>query len=333
MHPVKKIVLTANYWNKNYKEVIWLIGDGRSGTTWLSDLINHDNRYRSMFEPFHSQSVKFLKPHQYMRPDAANKPLEKMASDVFSGKYTGRRVDRYNHSFVYKGLLIKDIFANLFACWASVRFPNIKIVLLIRNPFSVALSKLKKKGAFWAVEPLEFLEQHSLYEDYLLPFENLIRETSGHKDFILSQILIWAIVNYIPLRQFKPGQIHMVFYEDLYAQPDFEISKISRFIRPGAENRQIKLDRHIVNQPSRVSGAQSNLTLGLSPVTSWKNELTSRKIDAGLRILESFGFEQLYNDNSMPDKNEFNKIKAIFDQKKPCTRQAYDSGAPSHKNL
>ena len=56
-YPFKKIIAYANYMNKNYKEVIWLIGDVRSGTTWVSNLINHENKYRTMFEPFHPNYI------------------------------------------------------------------------------------------------------------------------------------------------------------------------------------------------------------------------------------------------------------------------------------
>ena len=37
IYPIRNIVLVANQWIGNYEKVIWLIGDGRSGTTWLCD--------------------------------------------------------------------------------------------------------------------------------------------------------------------------------------------------------------------------------------------------------------------------------------------------------
>ena len=300
---VRNWALIANYWLNNYKEVIWLIGDGRSGTTWVSDLINHDKSYREMFEPFHPRLIKgmnFLLPHQYIRPHDSNKQLEIIASGVFSGKFRNPRVDKGNRSFLYKGLLIKDIFANLFSYWASLRFPKVKIILLIRNPFSVALSKYKLKNWFWVTNPLDLLEQYPLYEDYLHPFEDVIRRTSREGNFVSCQILIWSIINYVPLRQFKQGQIKLIFYEEIFFKPLYEVSKIFRFVRPSIENHHINLDRESVNRLSRTAGPESNLSSGTSPITSWKNELTSQQIDAGLKILQCFGFAELYDDNSMP---------------------------------
>ena len=82
-------VLKANYALNNYGEVIWLIGDGRSGTTWVSDLINHDKKYREMFEPFHPKIVRdmnFIMPHQYIRQNDSNEKLTALASNIFRGE-------------------------------------------------------------------------------------------------------------------------------------------------------------------------------------------------------------------------------------------------------
>ena len=43
--------------SRDYRRSVYLAGDGRSGTTWISEIINCDNRYRYMFEPFHPSFV------------------------------------------------------------------------------------------------------------------------------------------------------------------------------------------------------------------------------------------------------------------------------------
>ncbi len=311
LKPVRDVSLHANRLLDNYEEVIWLIGDGRSGTTWVADLLNHDRRYREMFEPFHPQHVdemSFLTPHLYVRPNEPHVQLEKIAADVFSGTFTHPVVDSANQSRLYSGLLIKDIFANLFAHWASARFPDLKIILLIRNPFSVALSKHKKKDWYWVTDPMLLLTQKRLYEDYLHPFERLIRETSNSGDYILRQILIWSIINYVPLRQFMPGQLHIMFYEEMYADPENQVSAALRFIKNTNVNCHVTLDEEIVRKPSRVVSKDSSLFSGTSPVTSWKNELTTRQIDAGLNILDAFGLAGLYDEGAMPDRGTLHSI-------------------------
>lgn len=311
-HLSRSLILKTNYALNNYDEVLWLLGDGRSGTTWVSDLINHDKRYREMFEPFHPNLIpemSFIEPHQYIGSQDVNKKLARVASDIFSGKFINERVDCANSSFVYKGILVKDIFANLLCHWASLQFPKVKPVLLIRNPFPVAISKYKKKKAFWLTEPLNLLNQKSLREDYLLPFEDIIKETSYKKNYILNQVLIWSIINYIPLCQFNPHNLHICFYEDIYTEPNREISKILQFVR-GASNRDhICLTKEYIERLSRVTGSERNLLADTSPLLSWQNQIPSQIIDEGLRILQHFGFDNLYDDRSMPNIDVLKKIQ------------------------
>lgn len=305
-------ILKANFLLNNYREKIWLIGDGRSGTTWVSDLINHDKRYREMFEPFHPKyvrSLSFISPHHYIRNGEANERLADLSSKIFSGRFTHERTDSENQSFVYKGLLIKDIFANLLSHWAVSQFPSVKPVLLIRNPFAVAISKYKKSDWYWAIEPRHLLNQKKLFDDYLEPFEDIIGRVSDEKNHILNLILIWSIINYVPLRQFNPDKIHLCFYEHIYENPSLEVKKILQFARQTKEKPELELPKDVIEKPSRVIGKDSNLLSATSPITSWKNELTPKLIDEGHKILQSFGMDKLYDENSMPNTKAFKALQ------------------------
>jgi hypothetical protein len=300
-----RLIFSLNCLLRNYDDIVWLIGSGRSGTTWVSNLINWHGRYREMFEPFHPKYIsemKFLSPHQYFRPGEENKQLQKIASDVFSGEFRHPRVDTYGRVF-YRGLLVKDIFANLFSCWVAEKFPEIKIMLLIRNPFAVTLSIFKKKHWFWPTDPCEFLKQENLLHDYLQPCVDLIKKVSLEGDYISKQILIWSIINYVPIQQFGKDAIHVCFYEDIYAEPNAAISNILNYIKNEKDGTPVSLGQEIISRPSRVSGAESNLLNGTSPISSWKSELSPRQIDNGLKILEHFGFDALYGDDSMPRRH------------------------------
>jgi hypothetical protein len=257
-----------------------------------------------MFEPFHPKYVRdmnFIVPHQYIRKYDSNERLTTLASNIFRGKFTHERVDSDNRLLLYDGLLIKDIYANLLCYWAVSQFQEVRPVLLIRNPFSVALSKYKRRNWFWATEPLDLLSQPPLYEDYLSPFEDIIKTVSRKKNYILNQILIWSVINYVPLCQFESGSLHVCFYESIYKEPSHEISKIFQFVRRTHENTAFALPKEIIHRPSRVADTESNFISGTSPVLSWKNELTPKLIDDGLSILQHFGFDNLYDDMSMPN--------------------------------
>jgi hypothetical protein len=112
----------------------------------------------------------------------------------------------------------------------------------------------------------------------------------------------------VPLCQFKCGQIHVIFYEDVFIKPSYEISKIFSFIRPNTGSYHINFDSERINQLSRFAGHESNLSKGKTPIISWKNELTSQQIDAGLNILECFGLAELYDDNGAPNRQALCRI-------------------------
>ncbi len=309
----KRLILKANCVLNRYREIIWLLGDGRSGTTWVCNLINYDKRYREMFEPFHPEfvdDIKFMKPHQYIRPYELDERIRRFSKKVFSGRFTHERVDAANHSLLYKGIVIKDIFANLLSYAVWLQFPKVKPVLLLRNPFAVALSKLKKSSWFWVTDPLDLLNQKDLYDDYLFRFEDLIRKVSVKGEYILNQILIWSVINYIPLRQFGIGSLHVCFYEKIFTDPQKEMKRIFSFVKGVSD---IDVDEvkftEVVNRPSRVSGKESTLLAGTSPITSWKDEIPPHIIDEGLDILQHFGFEDLYDEDSMPDEDVIRRIQ------------------------
>jgi len=301
VYTINRPLFEYNYSRNRYNEVVWLIGDGRSGTTWLSTLLKYNNRYREMFEPFHpipGNGVR-VKAHQYIRPGDRLNPLYPMASNVFDGKYSHHRVDFGNLRIRYDGLLIKDIFANLFARWAKEHFPSVRIVLLIRNPFSVALSKQKKPTWYWATDPKIFLDQDELVSDYLQPYYDLIAGCGD--DYIERQLLIWSIIHHIPLQQFERGQICPVFYEDLYCSPSTEMARVTGYIRNTDTAVRLQLPDKLIRRPSRVSGKESTLRSGRSPIDSWKQELTARQIDRGYEIMDRFNLADLYGEDGMPN--------------------------------
>ncbi len=304
---IRSFIVMKDYWLNNYKEVIWIIGDGRSGTTWVSNLINYDKKYREMYEPFHISSIDEMKKksyHPYIKPNNSNPEFLKIFSDVFSGKFRHPRVDNGNNRFFYQGLLIKDIFANLFAYEAYLQFPEIKPILLIRNPFAVALSKYKKRHWPWMTDPKDFLNQSELLEDHLYPFKNLIINISENGDYIQRQILIWSILNYIPLHQFPSSKIHVVFYEDILINPNYEISKIRNYANPKKTKKQVNIREEIIRRPSKVS----NQGKSIFPICDFKKELTKDQIESGTKVLSHFGFEHLYNNECIPNRSVLENI-------------------------
>lgn len=285
---LRNVVFLANALAGSYQEVIWLLGVGRSGTTWTASLLNYHGRYRQMFEPFHLRRVSAARhwpPHHYLPPGSREDALTRVFGRIFRGFFWHPRVDFQNGVFPlrHRGLVVKDIFANLVCHGVCRRFPRVRPVLLLRNPFAVALSKAKRRDWYWFDDPLALLDRDALVSDHLGPFTTAIERVGSEGDFLERQVLLWAILNYVPLRQFEKSQLHVAFYENLTESPEQEALQVLRFVR-----NQPDLQLSI---PVRQS-AQSSLLSG----QSWREELTPRQKAKGLAILAEFGLGGLYQD-------------------------------------
>ena len=140
------------------------------------------------------------------------------------------------------------------------------------------------------------MRQRDLVEDHLGAFADLIAQTAERDDFVLSQVLIWSVVNYVPLRKFAPERLQVAFYEDFCAAPAAETERIRRFIDPQGALGQVPLPGSLVGRPSRMARRTRADLAGQSP-TDWRDELASEQIERGRRILERFGLDELYDDD------------------------------------
>ena len=100
----------------------------------------------------------------------------------------------------------------------------------------------------------------------------------------------------------------MVFYEDVYTDPNYEISRIMNYIISKNGKRETTIPEEVIKKPSRVTGKGSNILTGSSPIDAWKNELSAGQIDEGLTILSHFGFDRLYRSNVMSDREIIEKL-------------------------
>ncbi len=283
-----------------YQRKVWLLGAPRSGTTWILQLLNSQGNYRIVFEPFHPLKVKeakFLAPHHYSAPKAADARLKDFSGKVFSGKLANTWTERLNETHGQKDLLIKDVFANLLA--ASVAEADVKVLFVIRNPYAVAYSKWLKKDWFWMKDVRDFLQDKNLVNDHLSPHVELILEVGKSGDFLLNQIAIWCIIHYVPFRNLSQSRVHYLFYEDLKENPHGEMEKINAYI--GETEKNIKpLSKELIERPSPVSSGKSSAT--------WKEHFTSEQLEKSTEILKAFGLNELYDENGNPSRTILDKL-------------------------
>jgi hypothetical protein len=274
----------------DHKASVLLAGSGRSGTTWLSEVINHGGGYRYVFEPFNPARVRafeHFRSKQYLRPDDGREEFLRPARLALTGALRSPWTDRFNRTFVARRRLVKDIRANLLLGWMRANFPGMPIVLLLRHPCAVVASRL---ALGWKDNLRETMEQEELVEDFLLPVEAEIRAA---RDDFERHLFLWCIDNYVPLKQFGPDEIHLSFYENLLVNPEAELRSLFAFLGDDLDGRVYgKLER-----PSPLSRSYST---GHS-VDGWRSHTSPRRLEKTIEILNLFGLDRLYGEGAMPD--------------------------------
>jgi hypothetical protein len=290
--------------------VKWIVGDGRSGTTWLEQILNYTGSSRIMFEPFHPfrvESMSSLEPLQYARPDEPNVELAVLADRVFSGEFYHPLVDHGPVTLLHQGLLVKDIFANLFLGWADRRYPQVRKLLIMRHPFAVASSKLRLQSWQWVDSVDGLLRQDDLVADFLQPHTEMI--SAVHDPFDMN-VLLWSVMNLVPLRQLPDSRLHLVTYEGLCRAPADELKDLGDWL--GWESSVLtdpRLERAL-RKPSRTVRSDSAIQTASDPVTSWYEHVSTDMRDRGQRILESFGMGDFYDNDGMPDRDAIQRFRA-----------------------
>lgn len=277
----------------DYDKTVFLAGTGRSGTTWLEDVINFDGSYRVMFEPFHSRKISILHDwhyRQYLRPSNRDENFLRPATQILSGKIRDPWIDQFGCKLILTRRLIKDIRANLILKWLRENFAQIRIVLLLRHPCAVANSKLKQG---WNTHLEDFLAQDDLMEDYLNPFRSDIRAAT---DPFEKHIFMWCIENYVPLRQLIEGDIFVIFYERFCVSPEDNCKALFGFL-----NRPYSPDvLSAMRQPSAVTRDHSAILTGNSLIDAWRQGITDQQVKRAVEILQLFGMHGLYGETSAP---------------------------------
>lgn len=273
----------------DHTKTIFLAGSGRSGTTWLSGLLNHDAAYREIFEPFHPGKVADFRPFkskQYLRPADRRDAFLEPARKAVTGRLRSGWSDR-GGALLARRRLVKEIRANLLLGWLAENFPGMPIVLLMRHPCAVVSSRL---ALGWRDNLEETISQRELVEDHLLPVEGRMRAA---RDPFERHLFLWCIDNYVPLRQFPPGAIHLFFYENLVLEPEPELRRLFRFVGRDYDDRVFaKLGR-----PSRTS----RRGVGVPPVDGWRGRVGEERLEKAAEILNLFGLDAIYGPGPVPD--------------------------------
>lgn len=310
MPPLKDIVLRAPAFDRavsllkhprllstnfDYRSSIYLAGAGRSGTTWLSNIINYDGKYRDIFEPFDATYVSVAAPFfsgLYLRSTDDEYAYRDAATRILSGRVGNRRLDAANRRLFRRQRMIKEVRGNLWLKWLRNQFPGIPMVLLVRHPCAVAISRVQLD---WATLIPQYLAQPKLMEDHLEPLRTHIEAARSPFE---KHLFAWCIQHYVPLRQLAPGDVHVVFYENLCVDTPAEVQHLFAFLgRKGSEGA---LRRAAV--PSFTNFRKTTIVRksGEELTTGWTRHIDAEQLKSAMRILDLFGLDAIYGKDPLP---------------------------------
>ena len=302
---------------RDHRSALFVAGSGRSGTSWLAELINHRNEYHYVFEPFHPLEADSQNPmepglpicrvfgyHQYLRPEMADPRFLTPAAAVLAGKARSRWTEKFNQRLIARRRIVKDVKANLILKWLSANFPGMPIVFIIRHPCAVAASRKNLSwDVHWELVLDQVLKQTELVEDFMAPFVGLFKSAST---YVEQQILMWCLDNYVPLRQFKRDEIHVAFYENLIAFPESEIPRLFAFLDKRIDSSVYDAMR----KPSLLSDWNSPVLAGARRTHNWLSVLDRSEINRAMELLAAFGLDSVYSDDPFPNEAGLNQLMA-----------------------
>ena len=274
---------------------LFLAGSPRSGTTWVAEMITAGRNIRLLFEPFHSDEVPLaaeFRRWRYLPPSEEDPARLASARRIIAGDVRSTWTDRFNRAVFPRQRLIKEVRANLLLGWLHAHFPTMPIALVFRHPLAVAASQ---QGVGWDfhAETNELLAQQRLVDDHLAPVRAAIADARTPAE---QAVAMWCAENYVPLRQFRRGQIQLACYEQLVARPESEYRHLLSFF--GLNFRRELLND--IGRPSGVTAKDSAIVNGEHALGSWLNVFDRSQRKRLLSMLEPFGFDRLYGEDSMP---------------------------------
>lgn len=273
---------------------------GRSGSTLVSNIINCDNSYRVLFEPFRFDRVRaardFVYPC-YLRPDNTDSRLYAAARKILAGQVHSPWVDKENRAIFPQRRLIKEIRINMILKWLHNRFPEVKIVFLVRHPCAVVESWLAMR---FGMGPAA-LDRLCAVPEFVADIgEEILAEYRKAGPGFESLVFLWCVSHWVPFHQLSKNDVHLLFYEDLLLDPDLELERLFAFLgHPYARRKALRM----LAQPSSTARSVGAGRAQGYAFDGWLARVSPRQVERTFEIMRLFGLESLYSSvTAQPDR-------------------------------
>jgi hypothetical protein len=294
--------------NHDLSRTALVLGSGRSGTTWLAEMLARQGRTRILFEPFHPCWVPArAELPLFLDPANSDETFKRAAKWVFVGRIRNRQIDQICAGRLPRARVVKDIHTGNLLPWYRAQFPGIPIVFVVRHPIAASSSRLRTASFYGVGAYLEsdagrrFAEASPVAE--WLPLYDHYRQ---HSDELIRLVAEWCIENAYPLATLKAGDEPPVFYEDVVMDPLFHLGRIAdrckSALGPSATEGLKIAD---VRRPSAkdwfgTAAAAQDSRQWERALGRWRDQISNSRIDECMRVLADFGLDGFYGDGPTP---------------------------------
>ena len=235
----------------NGENHIIVAGFGRSGTTWLSDIMSKVTGRLLLFEPLHPCVLKGSHEYVYRTKvqdfDAIEEHLRKCHEQLPANRWLLRNhlnhpIENVSHDFIsylWENTTVggyKTIRGNHFIDQLSATF-NSSVLFILRHPLAVLMS-IKNRENFWKEYESGFDIHQELFfkhaiqggllnKNHLSSLKDLWKHGSRDERIVM----MWCVSLIITMFKLPLCPRHYILsYEDLYTTPFEEIRKILGFL-------------------------------------------------------------------------------------------------------
>jgi hypothetical protein len=289
--------------NHDPRRTVILVGSGRSGTTWLAEMLADALGSRFVFEPLRTQSVAWTWPVRrghYLPPgEDADPAVAAVIDRILTGRLRNRFTDKYNKVRLPGSRVVKEVRATNLLPWIVRHYPQTPVVYLLRHPVPTAWSASELN---WPDRLENLLSQDALMGGPLEAFQPLIREAVASPDLFHRTVLQWCLENIVPVQVLDSRLVHVVFYERLVEDPWGELERLRAFLRTfgrGLWTMDMASVKNVA-RPSNSNYRGTDVTMGSRRLDGWVTDVPVERAERALALVRGFGLDRIYDGSTRP---------------------------------
>jgi hypothetical protein len=316
----RRLVRTAQYidrrlyfdLNHDLGATVLVVGSGRSGTTWLAELLARQLKRRPVFEPFHPRDSPIQHSLRlFPSPADSNVHFAQAAKSVLTGRVRSRKLETSRSVRFPRGHVVKDIHALNAVPWFRTHFPCVPIILILRHPIATAASRLRIDTqwpdrtfyglARYLATTMGRAEAEANSESLGLALEAYDRFSSDLEEPLVRYVAEWCIENACAVAAANDFGVNLCFYENLVLDPRGVFRELISELGLAATvsqrldpTRPSSMDVFARAASARYSESRYSL-LG-----EWQKAVAPSTIARCISVLEEFGMADLYDAQPTP---------------------------------